>query len=235
MRPARFLSAAVAAAPSGPKLRSVHVAELWRYPVKSLAGERLEAVDVGPDGFPGDRVMRVEDPSGKPITARTKPELLGLRASVNGDARFPLVDGRPWDSAAVGAAVAGAAGDGARLVPAPAGQRVFDESPLLVATDGAIEALGYDGRRFRPNIVVAGVSGMAEREWDGRRLRIGAAQIDLGHLCERCVLTTFQPDTREQDPDVLRRVNAELGGLFARNCWVVAPGRIAVGDAVELL
>jgi hypothetical protein len=49
------------------------------------------------------------------------------------------------------------------------------------------------------------------------------------------VLTTFHPDTREQDPDVLRRVNAELDGLFARNCWVAAPGAIAVGDPVELI
>jgi uncharacterized protein YcbX len=78
---------------------------------------------------------------------------------------------------------------------------------------------------------------MAERSWDGRRLRIGSdgAVVDLGHLCERCVLTTFDPDTQEQDPDVLRRVNAELDGLFARNCWVVTPGRIAVGDPVELV
>jgi uncharacterized protein YcbX len=136
----------------------------------------------------------------------------------------------------VAAAVVAAAGDEARLVPAPPDGRVFDESPLLVATDGAIESLGYDGRRFRPNIVVAGVDGMAERGWDGRRLRIGdGAEIDLGHLCERCVLTTFHPDTREQDPDVLRRVNAELDGLFARNCWVAEPGRIAVGDPVELI
>jgi hypothetical protein len=179
--------------------------------------------------------MRVEDGEGNQITARTKPGLLGLKASVNGDARSPDIDGQPWDSSSVAAAVTAAAGDAARLVPAPDGGRVFDESPLLVATDGAIEALGYDGRRFRPNIVVAGVEGMAERGWDGRRLRIGTAEIDLGHLCERCVLTTFHPDTREQDPDVLRRVNAELDGLFARNCWVAAPGRIAVGDRVELI
>lgn len=203
--------------------------------MKSLAGQRLDAVEVREDGFPGDRVMRVEDGRGNQITARTKPSLLALRASVNGDARAPLVDGQPWDTPAVADAVASAAGTEARLVPAPDGERVFDESPLLVATDGAIESLGYDGRRFRPNIVIGGVDGMAERSWDGRRLRIGAAEIDLGHLCERCVLTTFHPDTREQDPDVLRRVNADLGGLFARNCWVVAPGRIAVGDPVEVV
>ncbi len=201
----------------------VHVAELWRYPVKSLAGERLEAVDVGEDGFPGDRGVRVVDGDGNKVTARTKPGLLAIR-------------GRDWESPEAAAMLAEAAGPEARFEPAGDSGHFFDESPLLVATDGAIAALGYDGRRFRPNIVVGGVDGMEERGWDGRRLRIGSGvEVDLGHLCERCVLTTFDPDTREQDPDVLRRVNKELDGLFARNCWVAAPGRIAVGDPVELL
>jgi uncharacterized protein YcbX len=202
----------------------VHVAELWRYPVKSLAGERLESVDVREDGFPGDRAYRVVDGGGKQVTARTKPGLLALAGA---------------DLEASVAALSDAAGADARIEPASAngdGGHFFDESPLLVATDGAIEALGYDRRRFRPNILIAGVTGMEERSWDGRRLRIGdAVEIDLGHLCERCVLTTFDPDTQEQDPDVLRRVNADLDGLFARNCWVAAPGRIAVGDPVELV
>lgn len=204
----------------------MHVAELWRYPVKSLAGERLESVDVREDGFPGDRAYRVVDGGGKQVTARTKPGLLALYGADLEASRAGLDD---------------AAGPDARIEPASAhgdgdGGHFFDESPLLVATDGAIEALGYDGRRFRPNIVIAGVPGMEERSWDGRRLRVGdAVVIDLGHLCERCVLTTFDPDTQEQDADVLRRVNAELDGLFARNCWVSTAGRIAVGDPVELV
>jgi uncharacterized protein YcbX len=212
----------------------VHVAELWRYPVKSLAGERLDAVDVREDGFPGDRAVRVVDAETRPITARTKPALLALSATLDGGDRA-LVDGRDWESPEAAAAIAAAAGQGARLKAAGNGGHWFDESPLLVATDGAIAALGYDGRRFRPNLVIGGVGGMDERGWDGRRLRAGGAEIDLGHLCERCVLTTFDPDTQEQDPDVLRRVNDELGGLFARNCWVAKPGAIAVGDSVELL
>ena len=212
----------------------MHVAELWRYPVKSLAGERLEAADLREDGFPGDRALRVVDRDGRPVTARTKPALLALSAALDGGER-PLVDGRDWESTEAVAAIVAAAGDGARLKAAGSDGHWFDESPLLVATDGAIESLGYDGRRFRPNLVIGGVDGMAEREWDGHRLRIGSAEIDLGHLCERCVLTTIDPDTQEPDPDVLRRVNAELDGLFARNCWVARPGRIAVGARVELV
>ena len=212
----------------------MHVAELWRYPVKSLAGERLDAVDVREDGFPGDRMLRVVDGRGRPLTARTKPRLLALKAEIDGD-DGPLIDGRDWQAPETARAIAAAAGDGARLKAAGRDGHWFDESPLLVATDGAIQALGYDGRRFRANVVIGGVDGMAERDWDGRRLRAGSAEIDLGHLCERCVLTTVDPDTQEQDPEVLKRVNAELDGLFARNCWVVRPGRIAVGDRVELL
>jgi uncharacterized protein len=201
----------------------VHVAELWRYPVKSLAGERLESVDVREDGFPGDRVVRVVDANGEQVTARTKPGLLAM-------------SGVDWEAPGAAEVLARAAGPEARFERTNGSGQFFDESPLLVATDGAIEALGYDGRRFRPNIVIAGVPGMEERSWDGRRMRVGGAlEIDLGHLCKRCVLTTFDPDTQEQDPGVLRRVNAELDGLFARNCWIATPGRIAVGDAVELL
>ena len=201
----------------------MHVAELWRYPVKSLAGERLESVDVREDGFPGDRVVRVVDGNGEQVTARTRPALLAIA-------------GASWEAPGAAAMLADAAGPDARFERTNGRGAFFDESPLLVATDGAIEALGYDGRRFRPNIVIAGVPGMEERSWDGRRLRVGGAlEIDLGHLCERCVLTTFDPDTQEQDPDVLRRVNAELDGLFARNCWIATPGRIAVGDPVELV
>ena len=205
------------------------VAELWRYPVKSLAGERLESVDVREDGFPGDRAYRVVDGDGKQVTARTKPGLLALAGTDLEASRAALADAVGPD-ARIEAASPDRSADG--------GGHFFDESPLLVATDGAIAALGYDGRRFRPNIVVTGVTGMEERSWDGRRLRIGGSggvEIDLGHLCERCVLTTFDPDTQEQDPGVLRRVNTELDGLFARNCWVAAPGRIALGDPVELV
>ena len=210
----------------------MHVAELWRYPVKSMRGERLEAVDVGVDGFEGDRVLRVEA-GGEKVTGRTRPGLLGLNATLGPDGE-PLVDGRPWRSEEVAAAVSAAAGEGAVLVSAN-GSRFFDETPLLVATDGMAESFGIDRRRLRPNIVVGGVEGMAERDWEGRRLRIGEAVVLLDHLCERCVMTTFDPDSLEQDPDVLRRINAELGGLAAINSSVERPGRIAVRDVVELV
>ena len=107
--------------------------------------------------------------------------------------------------------------------------------PLLVATDGAIAAFGEDHRRLRPNIVVGGVDGLTERSWPGRRLRIGDVVIGLDSLRGRCIMTTFHPDTLEQDANVLRRIRREFGGKLALNAWVEAPGTIRLGQAVELL
>ncbi|HEU4339139.1 MAG TPA: MOSC N-terminal beta barrel domain-containing protein [Planctomycetota bacterium] len=202
---------------------AVFVKELWRYPVKSMGGERLDSADLREDGIEGDRVVHAVDAHGRLVTARSHPALLAHRASL-GSGGEPLVDGRPWESALV---------DGVRLVRAAGGHR-FDILPLLVATDGAIAAFGRDGRRLRPNIVVGGVEGLAEREWEGRRLRIGRAVVRLEDLRERCVMTTFDPDTQEQDVEVLRSIRRNFGGRLALNASVDVPGTIRVGEPVEL-
>jgi uncharacterized protein YcbX len=211
----------------------VNVAELWRYPVKSMGGEQLQAVLLEQDGLVGDRVVHVEDPRGHVITSRTHPRLLAFRATLGLDGE-PVINGRPWGDPKVASAVAAAAGDGARLMRDESLDR-FDVLPLLIATDGAIEALGVDRRRLRPNIVIAGVPGLAERGWPGRLLRIGEALVSVAELRRRCVMTTFDPDTLVQDPSVLRRIAKEFGGTMALDCDVVEAGRVAVGDRVELL
>jgi uncharacterized protein YcbX len=211
----------------------MHVAELWRYPVKSLAGEPLDAAEISADGIPGDRVVQVYDAEGRIVTSRTTPRLLGLKGTLSPMGET-LVNGRPWTAAEVGAAIEAAAGPGARLVRHDGPDR-FDVLPLLVATDGAVDALGFDRRRFRPNLLVAGVNGLAEREWPGRRARVGEAIIGFKKLRGRCVMTTYDPDTLEQDPTVLRRIVQEMGGRLALDTYVVRGGRVAVGDPVELL
>ncbi len=208
------------------------VQELWRYPVKSLRGEPLQRAAVGADGIAGDRVVHVQGPHGL-ITSRTKPRLLGLDGTL-GSGGAPLIDGLPWDDERSRAAVREAAGPNAELV-AYEGPERFDIMPLLVATDGAIAAFGRDGRRLRPNIVIGGVDGLAERHWPGRRLQIGEAVITLDSLRGRCVMTTFDPDTLEQDVDVLRDINARFGGELALNAFAECAGTIAVGDPVALV
>ena len=91
------------------------VAELWRYPVKSLGGERLGVAELSDNGIGGDRVVHVRDGRGRVITARTRPHLLGLRGTLGPDGE-PLVGGRPWTSAEVAASVRAAAGPDVELV-----------------------------------------------------------------------------------------------------------------------
>jgi uncharacterized protein len=106
---------------------------------------------------------------------------------------------------------------------------------MAIATGGALASLGIDQRRLRPNIVIGGVPGLAERGWPGRRLRIGEALVSVVTLRRRCVMTTFDRDTQVQDLSVLRRIAKEFDGTMALDCDVVEAGRVAVGDHVELL
>jgi uncharacterized protein YcbX len=200
--------------------------------VKSLAGERLQRAGVTAQGIAGDRVVHVRD-GRRVLTARTHPRLLGLSATLGADGE-PLINGRPWTAPESAAAIRAAAGPQAALARHDGPER-FDVLPLLVATDGAIAALGVDGRRLRPNIVVAGVEGLAERGWPGRHLRIGDVVIALEKLRGRCVMTTYDPDTQEQDLGVLQRIVDDFGGRMALDSAVISAGRIGIGDTVELI
>jgi uncharacterized protein len=105
----------------------------------------------------------------------------------------------------------------------------------LVATDGAFAAFGHDGRRLRPNIVIGGVEGLAERSWPGQCLRIGDVIIWIQDLRGRCIMTTFDPDSLKQDRRVLTGIVQKFDGTLALNCDVIQGGEIRVGDAVELV
>ena len=207
--------------------------EIWRYPVKSMAGESLESAELTEMGIAGDRALLVRSNLHTILTARTRPLLLRHRAAIASGGAI-LVDGRRWDAADVVRDVEVAAGPGARLVEA-AGPDRFDVLPLLVATDGMLAAAGYDRRRFRPNLVIGGVPGFAEREWPGARLRIGSAVIALEDLRTRCIMTTFDPDSGQQNLEVLARIRREFGGRLGLNAYVVSPGRIQAGDCVQIV
>ena len=211
---------------------SLYVAGLWRYPVKTLAGERLPMTTLTADGMPFDRIVQVYGPEGV-RTSRKHYRLLGLRGTLGDDGR-PLVNGHPWDSPEALALVKRAAGDDAWL-EAYAGPDRFDVLPLLVATDGAVEAFGRDIRRLRPNILIGGVEGMDETQWPGADLQIGDAVVRLDSLRGRCPMTTVDPDTLERDPDVLRDIGRRFGGRLALNADVAHGGDVRVGDTVELI
>jgi uncharacterized protein YcbX len=195
-----------------------------------MAGERLDETWIDVDGIPGDRVMYVIDGRGEILSARTRPLLLRHRASFGEDGEV-LVDGLPWDSDEVAALVRASAGPDARLVRAEGPER-FDILPLLVATDGALASFGRDFRRLRPNIVIAGVDGLTEREWEWTTWSVGDAVVAMANLRGRCIVTTFDPDSVEQDVDVLRDINARFGGRLALNAWAGSAGHVRVGDPV---
>jgi len=211
----------------------MNVTEIWRYPVKTMAGEKLPRARLGPLGIEGDRVVRVEDAQGQVITSRSHPRFLGHKGTLGLDGE-PLVDGRPWHSREVAAMVEEIAGSGAKLVRHEGVER-FDVLPLLVATDGAIAAFGHDHRRLRPNIVIGGVEGLAEREWPGACLRIGKVLIGVQDLRLRCIMTAYDPDTQIRDKEITRDIYRRFDGKLALNCFVIEGGEFTVGDEVQLV
>ena len=207
------------------------VKEIWRYPVKSTAGERIREADVGKLGIAGDRAVLVHV-GGRLVTSRTHHRLLGLKGTLDCNG-VPQISGHSWNSPEALELVKGAAGPDAELVHYEGKER-FDVLPLLVATDGAINHMGFDGRRLRPNIVIGGVEGLMEREWPGRRLQIGGVLIRAAQLRGRCIMTTFDPDTLQQDRNILRSIVSKLDGTMALDCAVLQGGLIREGDPVLL-
>ena len=214
----------------------LQVAGLWRYPVKSMAGEPLTMAELTNVGIPGDRLVHVRGPEGV-RTSRRHYRLLGLRGTVDPNGRA-LVNGLPWDSPGVLALVRQAAGDDAWIAEYDGPER-FDILPLLVATDGAVAAFGRDIRRLRPNILIGGVVGMDERSWQGAELHVAsgtatAAVIRLASLRGRCAMTIVDPDTLIRDHDVLRDIGRRFDGKLALDADVIRPGSVRVGAEVRL-
>ena len=120
----------------------------------------------------------------------------------------------------------------------------FDAFPLHLLTTASLAALGartpsarFDVRRFRPNVLVetAGGTGLVETEWLGQMLRIGSARIKIEVPCVRCVMTTLPQGDLVKDSSVLRTIVRDAAQNLGVYATVVSPGRVAVGDAVELI
>jgi MOSC domain-containing protein len=212
----------------------MRVSELWRYPVKSLRGESLDEVLLTEFGIESDRLIQAVRPDGRVFTARTHPGMLGLRGGIDENG-VPTVDGVRWDHPDALAAVRAVTESDAELVWYDgAGPQRFDVLPISLATDGGVAAVGVDRRRFRANVYLSGVPGLAERDWVGREVRVGDAILGVRQVRGRCVMTTFDPDTLEQDIGVLQKIVRELGGRTALDCYVLRPGWVQVGDDAEV-
>jgi MOSC domain-containing protein len=233
----------------------VRVAEIWRYPVKSLQGEQLESTSIGQFGLVGDRQWGLLDAgTGFVLTARREGRLLFASAR--------LTDGRPVvaleDGTVAGddAALSAWLGRPVQLVPA-AGRvgryeasldRYLDDAPWTSwegpegsfhdsgqtqVSLGSRDSLGdWDRRRFRFNLVL---DGGPDASLVGSSLAIGSATLAVVKQISRCVMTTRpQPGGIERDLNVLRTIVAEREGCLGIGALVATPGAVRVGDEVTI-
>jgi uncharacterized protein len=240
----------------------LRVAEVWRYPVKSLGGERVDPAAVGEHGVHGDRQWALFDVgTGFGLTARRVPELLQVTARCTAEGvEVVLPDGTATaDDAALSAwlgrpvalrpasATAGrpryespdddeAAAEGPvpGWYPWRGAAGAFHDDPDVRVSLVSTATLGaWDGRRFRANVVLAGAG---EDGLVGRRLRVGDAELRITGRIARCVMVTrAQAGGIPRDTDVLRTIHRERDGKLAVGALVTRAGSVAAGDAVTVL
>ena len=218
------------------------VTEVWRYPVKSMAGERLEACTITDRGLEGDRRWAFIDRSatrdGKWFNIKQHTPLMTYHARLAGG-ELEVV-GANGDTVAL-------ADDLLPRFRAEADRPIelrelpgenFDAAHVLIVNLSTVKAfeleagIPIDPRRFRANLYVDGLDPEEELRWLGRVVRAGDAELEVVDRCERCKVITMDPDTTEATPELLRllvQLHDERLGVY---CRVVKPGRVAVGDFV---
>ena len=221
------------------------VVEIWRYPVKSMAGERLDSCAVGEKGLEGDRRWALVDGTpnraGKLLTIRQDERLLTYHARLSGsevDVLTPTGETQRLN----GQMVARLASETSRpLALRDIEGANFDDSPVLmvnlatVAEFGVQAGIHVDHRRFRANLYVDGLAPEEEVAWVGRRVQAGDAELEVVSRCERCVVITHDPDTTSTTPELLRLLTETRETCMGVYCRVTRPGRVASGDSVRVV
>ena len=225
------------------------VVALWRYPVKSMAGEELDGAEVSWHGLAGDRrwafIRDRQVRSGLSwLTMREHPELARYRPRFAGPGRpdaSPVLVRTPrgGELDVADPALAAELGPGVRVIKQNRG--VFDLFPLSLLTVQSLAALdrlagtGLTAGRFRPNLLVdAPGCDFPEDAWVGRVLRVGGLRMRVDQRDKRCVMVTINPVTLARDPAVLRAIARQRDTRFGVYGSAVEPGRVTVGDPVEL-
>ena len=207
------------------------VRQLWRYPVKSFLGERLDSVTLDARGVVGDRAYAVRDASGKFGSGKTTRRfrllkgLFAYAATTADDGVY--VGDLPVGDPALDDLLSERYGEPMRVVP-EASVSHFDAGAVHLLTTGSLAWVGQDVRRFRPNIVLE--SDEREEEWLGRRLRVGDCELLVVDRVERCAMVNFTQEELPADSDVLRFLAQRNDALFGIYADVVVPGTIRVGD-----
>lgn len=235
-----------------------YVHELWRYPVKSMAGVATDSAFLGWHGLQGDRrfaFRRLNDNSGFPwLSASRLPELLlykpqgvdeNAQDPVPTNIRTPEGMDFPLGSAELQNSVAEKFGSPLELMKLRNG--IFDETSVSLMHLATIAAIGreagqtLDARRFRENILITSeaTEPFLEDRWVGGRLVFGSngvgPMINVTMRDERCVMINLDPDTAEQDPRIMKaavRLNRNNAGVYGT---VARTGQISVGQSVSLI
>lgn len=231
------------------------VAKLWRYPVKSMGGESVRRLVLGPHGAPGDRGwalmgegIRAVGPygSGKQIG-----ELVQAQAAFEGEpeshepphALIRLPDGQLFSTADPGAEdkLSAWLGRPVTLRRTSSGEH-FDDKPVHVVTTATLESLkkinstcDFDPRRFRPNVLLElSGEGFPEQAWIGRRLRVGSVLLSVVKATKRCVMTTLPQGELIEDREILNTVARSAEAKVGVYAVVEQEGAVSVGDEAVL-
>ena len=233
-----------------------HVEAIFRYPVKSMGGERLEEAHLGWYGLEGDRRLafrRMDDRSGMPwLTASKLPDLLLFaphrRDGAQGDLPTHIRTPDGEELSVFGEELATEVGRryGAPVQMMQLRHGIFDEASIsVIASDtmceiGRLAGLSLDIRRFRPNVVVRLLRSVPfqEDEWLGGVLSFGegddAPAINVTMRDERCSMVNLDPDSASPAPEVMKavvRANQNNAGIYGA---VTRIGRLAVGQTILL-
>jgi uncharacterized protein YcbX len=232
-----------------------HVEAIFRYPVKSMGGERLEAAELGWHGLEGDRRLafrRIDDQSGFPwLSASKLPDLLlfspqprdnGARGDLPTHVRTPDGEEMPVFGEDLAMEVGRRYGAPVQMMEFKHG--IFDEASVSVIASDTVREIGRlagrspDVRRFRPNVVVRlrRPAPFQEDEWLGGVLSFGegddAPAIAVTMRDVRCVMVNLDPDSASPAPEMLKavvRANQNNAGIYGT---AIRTGRLAVGQPV---
>jgi uncharacterized protein YcbX len=234
-----------------------HVEAIFRYPVKSMGGERLEVAKLGWHGIDGDRRLafrRMNDRSGMPwLTASKLPDLLlftpqrrqdGAQGDLPTHIRTPSGEDMPVFGEDLAKEVGRRYGAPVQMMQLNHG--IFDEASISVIAVDTVREIGRlagqspDVRRFRPNVVVRLLRSVPfqEDEWLGGVLSFGeeddAPAITVTMRDVRCSMVNLDPDSASPAPEVLKavvRANQNNAGIYGA---VTRIGRLAVGQTILL-
>jgi uncharacterized protein YcbX len=229
------------------------VLEIVRYPVKSMAGERMPVAELDWQGLEGDRqygfVRRGNTTRFPWLTARDVSGLVLYRAAYD-DPRCPRTskvtvvapDGMAFALSDPGLIAALAAEAGEPLDLMQLGIGAYDLMPVSIVTTASLRKLeavhgtSLDRRRFRTNIIVE--SDCLDEAWQGQRIgfgEAGGAELLIAYGAPRCAMITIDPDTAERDARILRTVAQRFANAFTMYASVARPGVLREGDDVRIL